>query len=319
MNSVVTMSTYVCEGHDELRMRQQHHFRSDPCVLNDLAGLLDHATKVLHDWQAFPVVGKLAAGTVTNLLAGATQQAGLAVDSWNDSQHSVADSTKITQHSTIDEDTSNTATQSVLAGTAENDCMSTSHRQATTVVSVPAARVLRHASHVLQQMVTAGQGVLSRATKGPLAKLLWPDQCVVKKTLSELSAFQLPNQTNRLALMFDPLDNEVPFTFGVEIFEKGHKTNPHTHAVSHELFFILAGSGIGFCDDEQFPLTTGDLVVFPPTSVHGIDNGKDSKMYCLELMLPNDMFAEFVRQGQPVGKLRDNDMCVMIAQGCASS
>ena len=26
MNSVVTMSTYVCEGHDELRMRQQHHF-----------------------------------------------------------------------------------------------------------------------------------------------------------------------------------------------------------------------------------------------------------------------------------------------------
>ncbi|KAL0044845.1 hypothetical protein WJX82_011367 [Trebouxia sp. C0006] len=104
---------------------------------------------------------------------------------------------------------------------------------------------------------------------GPFAKMLFPDQCVVKKTLAELSAFQLPNQTNRLALMFDPLDHEVPFTFGLEIFERSHKTKPHSHTVSHELFFILAGDGIGFCDDESFPVTAGDVVVFPPTSLHG--------------------------------------------------
>lgn len=34
---------------------------------------------------------------------------------------------------------------------------------------------------------------------------------------------------------------QVPFTFGIEIFEAGHKTSPHSHSVAHELFFILAG------------------------------------------------------------------------------
>lgn len=34
---------------------------------------------------------------------------------------------------------------------------------------------------------------------------------------------------------------QVPFTFGVEIFEAGHKTEPHSHAIAHELFYILAG------------------------------------------------------------------------------
>ena len=33
------------------------------------------------------------------------------------------------------------------------------------------------------------------------------------------------------------------------------------------------------------------MVVFPPQSVHGIDVSEDARMYCLELMQPNDMFA----------------------------
>ena len=32
-------------------------------------------------------------------------------------------------------------------------------------------------------------------------------------------------------------------------------------------------------------------MVFPPQSVHGIDVSEDARMYCLELMQPNDMFA----------------------------
>lgn len=35
---------------------------------------------------------------------------------------------------------------------------------------------------------------------------------------------------------------QCPFTFGVEIFEAGHCTTPHSHASAHELFFILAGA-----------------------------------------------------------------------------
>ncbi|KAK9860355.1 hypothetical protein WJX84_004348 [Apatococcus fuscideae] len=120
---------------------------------------------------------------------------------------------------------------------------------------------------------------------------------VLKRSLQDLDAFQLPNQTNRLALVFDPLSHAgVPFTFGVEIFTPDHRTSPHQHAVAHELFFILQGAGTGFCDGRRFPVQAGDVVVFPPGSLHGIDNGAAGSMFCLELMLPNDMFAEFVQQ-----------------------
>ena len=280
-----------------------------------LAGLVDGASRVLDDWQASPVVGSLAANTVTGLLVGAKKQAALAVDSWNVSH----DTTDIASSTGADVSLPSTATEPVLARAISNEQASVSGRDAITVSSTPLTSLPKQGHQMLQGLITASQRIMNSVNRSPLAKLLWPDQCVVKKTLSELSAFQLPNQTNRLALIFDPLDHEVPFTFGVEIFEQGHKTNPHTHAVSHELFFILAGDGIGFCDDERFPVTAGDVVVFPPTSLHGIDNGPDSKMYCLELMLPNDMFAEFVRQGQPAGRLRDDDMCIMIAQGCSSA
>ena len=64
----------------------------------------------------------------------------------------------------------------------------------------------------------------------------------IKRSLREVAAFRLPNQTNRLALIMDPLTDRVPFTFGIEIFEKGHKTTPHVHPTSQELFFILAGA-----------------------------------------------------------------------------
>ena len=68
-----------------------------------------------------------------------------------------------------------------------------------------------------------------------------PAGAAIKRGLSEVAAFRLPNQSNRLALIMDPLTDQVPFTFGIEIFEKGHKTTPHTHPTSQELFFILAG------------------------------------------------------------------------------
>lgn len=274
-------------------------------------GLIDDASKVLNAWHSSPVIGNLSLGTVMSLLAGAKKQAVLAVDSWQDKQTSMGIIT--TNAHELMPSTASEALQTVSSVQP-----SVSGKLVDTNQNSFSARLPQQAHQLLKGLVTAGQQMMYSVKKGPLVKLLFPDQCVVRKTLAELSAFQLPNQTNRLALMFDPMDHEVPFTFGLEIFEKGHKTNPHTHAVSHELFFILAGDGVGFCDNESFPVTAGDVVVFPPTSVHGIDNGLKSKMYCLELMLPNDMFAEFVRQGQPAGKLRDDDMCIMIAQGCAS-
>lgn len=164
---------------------------------------------------------------------------------------------------------------------------------------------------------------------------------------------------------------QVPFISGIEVFEPGHCTTPHVHPHAHELFFILAGEGTGFCGSERFPgervlacwpglaqgwhshagpgglawaaahelrsgaarsslrvsqrgpplllprciqhrsltyaqpacspqpqptpsalqraVRAGDVVVFRPGALHGIDNGPDSRMYCLELMVPNEV------------------------------
>lgn len=38
--------------------------------------------------------------------------------------------------------------------------------------------------------------------------------------------------------------------------------------------------------------------------------------YCLELMVPNEEFAEFVRQGTDTGSLAADDMCVLASIGC---
>lgn len=63
---------------------------------------------------------------------------------------------------------------------------------------------------------------------------------VVQRHLKELDTFQLPNQTNRLALAFSPLDG-YPFLAGLEIFEAGHRTAPHVHQEAYELFFVISG------------------------------------------------------------------------------
>ena len=165
-----------------------------------------------------------------------------------------------------------------------------------------------------------------------------------------LQAYHFPNQTNRLSLAFDPLaDDEAsrtPFTFGVEAFDPGHLTPPHVHDTAHELFFILAGSGEGFCNGRRFPVAAGDAVVFRPGSMHGIDVDPDDgwgtcfgvvfmppcafgarlkllctrlrRMYCLELMIPNASFAELVRSGKWAGKLKPEDLCILISVGCGA-
>ena len=164
-------------------------------------------------------------------------------------------------------------------------------------------------------------GRLQGSVQGALhwaSRLLWPDSCILKRQLSELDVFRLPNQTNRLALIFDPLGHHIPFTFGVEVFEVSHKTTPHVHSRAHEMFVVLAGEGESFCGPHRQLVKAGDVVVFPPGSVHGIDNGPASRMYCIELMLPNQMFAELVHSGRSTGGLDDLDLCVLLAQGCSS-
>lgn len=136
------------------------------------------------------------------------------------------------------------------------------------------------------------------------------------KTVEDVLTYRLPDQSNRLALVFDPLGDRLPFTFGVEIFEPEHVTPLHSHEGAYELFFILNGEGVGRCNGAEFPLAAGDVAIFPPGSVHGIDNlDPFGRLYCLEFMVPNERFAEMVRSGTQ-DSLDDDDLCALVARGC---
>lgn len=67
----------------------------------------------------------------------------------------------------------------------------------------------------------------------------------------------------------------------------------------------------------------GDLVVFSPGSVHGldvdVDVGSGERLYCLELMLPNEQFSELVRGGQEMGGLEERDLGVFPMAGCGAA
>ena len=62
-------------------------------------------------------------------------------------------------------------------------------------------------------------------------------------------------------------------------------------------------------------MRAGDIVAFHPGSEHGIDNGMGAKMYCIEVMMPDEEFAEFVRGGQS-SSLRRDELCWLVRTGC---
>ncbi|GBF98572.1 hypothetical protein Rsub_11297 [Raphidocelis subcapitata] len=140
---------------------------------------------------------------------------------------------------------------------------------------------------------------------------------VRKRSLSGVRAWQLPNATNQLALLFGPhTDPGMSLTFGVEMFEPGHRTARHIHTAAFEMFIVLGGEGVGISNSDKVPLRAGDVAVFPPHVVHAIDNPSARRLYCLQMMLPNDMFAEFVTSGSLLDPLDRDDMAGIITGTC---
>lgn len=172
----------------------------------------------------------------------------------------------------------------------------------------------------------------------------------LSRRLSALPAFRLKDQTNRLAVAFDPFSHgNVGFTAGIEVFLPGHVTPRHSHAGGvHELFFVLSGSGVGVVqevrresesdeeenedeDEEEgskgrggrkfteLPLNPGVAALFLPMQLHAIDVPADSEspLVCLEVMAPDDRFAELVMgEGQRTGGLTAEELCALAAVGC---
>jgi mannose-6-phosphate isomerase-like protein (cupin superfamily) len=128
---------------------------------------------------------------------------------------------------------------------------------------------------------------------------------------SAAKAFRIsPSDTNYFAVLFDPAQDQIEPIFVVEIFTKGGKTPPNTHRAAHEFFYVLHGEGLAHCDGTAKAIRRGDALLIRPGMEHIIENTGTGKLYTLTVMIPNEGFAELIRNGQPV-TLDEEDMRVL--------
>lgn len=134
---------------------------------------------------------------------------------------------------------------------------------------------------------------------------------VVAKAPADLKAYKIsPDDTNYFACLADPVAEGVPFTFIIEIYEKGGATPPNTHSFAYEFFFILEGRGKGICDGMEVDLAPGSSLLIPPGKEHIVQNTGEGKLYALCAMVPNEQFAELIHSGQEV-PLSEDDLAVI--------
>ncbi len=137
--------------------------------------------------------------------------------------------------------------------------------------------------------------------------------CVIPvgKSPQDYQAFRIsPQDSNRLAIVFDPQSANMSLTLCVEIFDVGGKTPPNRHQLAVEMFFVLKGEGTATCDGKTVPIRAGDSILVPPTGTHEICNTGTERLYALCFMVPNEDFAELIRSGVPV-ELDEEDVSVL--------
>ena len=131
------------------------------------------------------------------------------------------------------------------------------------------------------------------------------------KSPRDYQAYRIsPQDTNRLAIIFDPATANLSLTVCVEIFNVGGKTPPNRHQLAVEMFFVLKGEGQATCDGKTVSIKAGDSLLVPPTGTHVIENTGKERLYALCIMVPNEDFVELIRSGTPV-ELDEEDMRVL--------
>lgn len=141
-------------------------------------------------------------------------------------------------------------------------------------------------------------------------------QCMipVNKSPQDYRAFRIsPNDTNRLAIVFEPKIADASLTLCIEIFDPGGKTPPNRHNIAVEMFFILKGTGIAECDGKEIEFKAGDSLLVPPKGIHQIRNTGQGRLYAICFMVPNEDFAELILSGTPV-ELDEEDLRVLQRQ-----
>ncbi|VXD18962.1 TonB box-like protein [Planktothrix serta PCC 8927] len=139
------------------------------------------------------------------------------------------------------------------------------------------------------------------------------ERCMIPvvKSPRDYQAYRIsPQDTNRLAIIFDPDAANTSLTVCVEIFEVGGKTPPNRHQLAVEMFFVIKGEGVAICDGKTVEIKAGYSILVPPTGTHIIKNTGSTRLYALCIMVPNENFVELIRSGTPV-ELDEEDLNVL--------
>jgi mannose-6-phosphate isomerase-like protein (cupin superfamily) len=130
---------------------------------------------------------------------------------------------------------------------------------------------------------------------------------IITRRIADLETFKISDKdTNYFAMIADPIRDQVPFTIFLEIFEPGGKTPWHRHGHAHEMFFVLSGEAKSVCDGMEVQVKAGESFIVRPGHEHEVINVGTDKLYCLTVMLPNEDFAELVRNGFRVPLTQDD-------------
>jgi mannose-6-phosphate isomerase-like protein (cupin superfamily) len=146
---------------------------------------------------------------------------------------------------------------------------------------------------------------------------LTSDHCMlpVIRSPHDYQVFRIsPDDTNRLAIVFDSTVAGDSLTVCVEIFDPHGRTPTHRHHFAVEMFFILKGDGMAICDGKPIPLRPGDSLLVRPTGIHEIRNVGMGRLYALCFMVPNEDFSELIRAGVPE-QLDAEDLEVLMGIG----
>ncbi|MEH2192387.1 MAG: cupin domain-containing protein [Nostoc sp.] len=142
---------------------------------------------------------------------------------------------------------------------------------------------------------------------------MYATRCVIPviKSPKDYQVYRIsPNDSNRLAIIFDSINANTSLTSCIEIFDVGGQTPPNRHQWAVEMFFVLKGEAIAMCDGKSAAIKAGDSLLVPPTGTHLIKNTGSTRLYTLTVMVPNEDFSELIRSGIP-SELDAEDMAVL--------
>ena len=134
---------------------------------------------------------------------------------------------------------------------------------------------------------------------------------VTHRSARQYAAWKIqPSDTNYFAFTVDSIEDKTSFVQVIEIFEVGGKTPPNSHVQADEHFYVLHGQGVATCNGARIDVKPGASFLVRPGNEHVVENTGATRLYCLTTMVPNEAFAELIRNGIP-WQLDETDYAVL--------